>query len=177
MKRALLKVLIVYLLCSVNVSARENNFEITITIDETNILTTAQNAPVKVKIANKAAPALNTETLPGILFKFSKCRRSEACALPKDVFVGGSDIKPKILKKDDAMEFAVNLSELSWNDANAPVLDFSQIGTFALVPEGAYFFYAEIRIFDKTVKSNRTPRYKRIVSNEIEVKLQRAPVV
>jgi hypothetical protein len=169
-KRALLQVLVICLL-SASVSARDNKFEISVALEEVNVLTAIQNIPVKVKITNKSVQNLNTANLPGILFYFSKCRQTEKCAAPKNTYVGGTDLKPKILKKDLALEFAVNLAELSWNDAHAPVLDFSQLWTMATIPEGAYYFYAEIRVFDKTAKVGEAPRYTRVLSNEIEVRL------
>jgi hypothetical protein len=177
-KRAIWTILLVCLASPLNVYARQSGLEISIALEETKFVATNLNAPLKIKITNKTAQIVNTEKLPGILFYFSKCRAvGENCpAAPKNTYVGGVDIKPKILKKDAFVEFEVNLTELSWNDAHAPVLDFSRLGTMSLIPEGAYFFYAEIRVFDKTAKPNETPRFTRFLSNEIEVKLERLSI-
>lgn len=176
-------ILLIIFVCAVAVSlasAQQREFDINVSLKGSTLGTAGSSVPVRVKITNRASDDLKTEDLSaGILFKFSKCRKTEICTARKQVYVGGADIKPKILKKGESFSFVVNLAGLNWNDANAQVLDFTNAVTMVTIPENEYLFFAEIRIFEKanvpppSVTSAPKPQasYRSFFSNEIPVKI------
>lgn len=156
---------------AVGAAAQDKNFEISVELKETTLLTAGREIPAKVKLTNKADTELNTGQLAaGILFKLSKCEPKEKCAAAKQVYMGGMPLEAKRLKKGETLEFDVNLAALNWNDANAPLLDFSNTRTMIMIPAGEYFFFAEVNVFNEPAANRKKPR-RAVFSDDIKVKL------
>lgn len=167
--RFLLLIALIVIVFSLSAAAQEKDFEISVSLKNTTFFTAGKEIPAAVKLTNKAARDLNTEDLAaGMLFKLSKCSAKEKCAGSKQIYFGGLALEPKILKPGESFEFDVNLADLNWNDANAPLLDFTYVKTMVTIPAGEYNLFAEINIFNGSGKKKPS---RTIYSNEIKVKL------
>lgn len=169
MKLKYLSLILLLLLFTVN-SFGQKDFTVEISLENANFWSKDKLNPLEVKITNKSEEVLNTKDFKSFTLYFSKCSKSETCNISGDKFVAYSGIKEKKLKKDEKLEFNVNLADFYWMNASSSNMDFSQPKNIWVVPISNKYFYTDVAIFDgysEIGNSGKTLLYKRYESNEI----------
>ena len=142
MKFNLLAIFSIIVFGLVTANAQTLEYEIEISLDETEISKSAKEIPVGVKITNKSDEVLVTSGLKTIHFFFSKCVLGVVCKEKKHTYSAFTEIPFKRIKSSAFFEFEINLADLYWKDVDGNTFYREDKKNFKTVPKENIYFYA-----------------------------------
>lgn len=159
------------LMLAVNSFAQSEIFTVDISLKENNWWKIGINNLLTVKVINKSEQILDTKKFEYLTLYFSKCSKIEWCVGQEDKFVSYPAIERKLLKKNELLEFEINLADLYWSGMNSSFIDMKHPKNISIIPFLNKYLYADVAILrvdsNKKEKSSRCPLYDRYESNEI----------
>lgn len=163
-----------------NTFGQDLNFDFQISLNQNIFWAKNNKILAKVVITNKSNQILNTAKFGGIRFYLSKCPKDAdsliGCNTRGDKYISSVEVKSKFLKKDESLEFEVNLADLYWQDMISSYFDFSYPKNLNKVPILNKHFYAEVGVFEKYIEikesHEKIPISKKYQSNEIIQKVK-----
>lgn len=150
---------------------KTDEYNLSISIDKT-IFTLNEEANIRAKIENTSGQNVKPDDLRYVKFNLSKYGKDVMKHRTSELYTSRLSLRNSKLAGHEAVEFEVDLTNLTWADALSSNLEASNVrNMFDVIPSGNYYLFVELKI----PAANSTKEYPRVISiksNEILVKIE-----
>ncbi len=159
-------------LFAISAIAQKINIDLQISLNSAKTISKNTNVPVKLVLTNKSAEELDTSKLESFVVYLSSCSKISPCNSDEPSFASAVEISNKILKKDESIEFEINLADLHWNDSSSSFFTRNGLKNLSQISSSENKnFSVRVSVFDKPYANlknlTKIPTQTSYDSNEI----------